>query len=49
MVERTARRQPQKVAVVHGETRTTYGPAGKILKRELRETVAERLALEQSH
>src|SRR6185295_5325474 len=24
MVERTARRQPQTVAVVHGETRTTY-------------------------
>jgi hypothetical protein len=24
MVERTAHRQPHKVAVIHGETRTTY-------------------------
>ena len=33
MVERTARRQPQKVAVVHGETRTTYDELVRSAKR----------------
>ena len=33
MVERTARRQPQKVAVVHGETRTTYDDLVRSAKR----------------
>ncbi len=33
MVERTARRQPQKVAVVHGETRATYDDLVRSAKR----------------
>jgi 2,3-dihydroxybenzoate-AMP ligase len=33
MVERTARREPQKVAVVHGETRTTYDELVRSAKR----------------
>jgi hypothetical protein len=33
MVERTARRQPQKVAVIHGETRTTYDELVRSAKR----------------
>jgi len=33
MVERTARRQPHKVAVVHGETRTTYDELVRSAKR----------------
>ena len=33
MVERTARRQPQKVAVVHGETRMTYDELVRSAKR----------------
>ena len=33
MVERTARRHPQKVAVVHGETRTTYDDLVRSAKR----------------
>jgi len=33
MVERTARRQPRKVAVVHGETRTSYDELVRSAKR----------------
>jgi 2,3-dihydroxybenzoate---[aryl-carrier protein] ligase len=33
MVERTARRQPQKVAIVHGATRTTYDELIRSAKR----------------